>query len=111
MDKKGYTLIELLSSITIITLIATIASINIIKIFDDKEASARESEENIITSAACVYIELNKNEQLKNTCLTNGCDIDTDTLIKEGLLKEGDVSNKRVIHISREKNEKKCVIK
>lgn len=111
MNKKGYTLIELLSTITIMSLIAVIASINIVKIFDDKEKEAKKSEESIITTAACLYIELNKNEQLKANCLQNECDITTDTLIKEGLLNEEDVSNTKVIHIKKENNEKKCTIK
>ena len=111
MNKKGFTLIELLSTITIMTLIATIISINVIKIFDTKEKETKASEESIITSAACVYIELNKNEQLKNICLTSGCDITTDILIEEGLINEADVSNKRVIHITKENNEKKCTIR
>ncbi len=56
MNKRGFTLIELLSSITIMTLIATIASINITKIFDNKKEEQIKREENIITSAECVYI-------------------------------------------------------
>jgi len=111
MNKKGFTLVELLSSITIMTLIATIASINIINIFDNKEKENIESKENIITTAACVYIELDKNSSLKEVCLKNGCDITTNTLINEGLLNENDVDNPEVIHIFKENNEKKCIIK
>lgn len=111
MNKKGYTLIELLSTITIMSLIAVIASINVVKIFDDKEKEAQKSEESIITTAACIYVELNKNEKLKDNCSQYGCDIETDTLIKEGLLSEDDVSNKRIIHIKKENNEKTCRVK
>lgn len=111
MNKKGFTLIELLSSITIMTLIATIASINITKIFDNKNKAEEEKKENIITSAACVYIELSKNEDLKTECLNNGCNITTNDLIKDGILQEKDVDKDIVIHIEKVNNEKKCTIK
>ena len=111
MNKKGFTLVELLSSLTIMTLIATIASINIIKIFDNKEQVAEESKKNIITTAACVYIELEKNHNLNEVCLISGCNISTNTLINEGLINEHDVDKEEVIHIYKENNEKKCIIK
>lgn len=109
-NKKGFTLVELLSTITIMTVIATMATVNIIKIMDEKEKANDESINNVITSAACVYIELDKNKSLKETCLTYGCNINTDTLINEGLLKKEDVSKLEVIHIAKENNEKICTI-
>ena len=110
-DKKGFTLVELLSTITIMTLVATIASINIVKIFDNKKETEEKSTKAVIETAACVYIELDKNKRLRETCLTSGCNISTDTLIKEGLLNEKDVDKQEVIHITKENNEKKCIVK
>ena len=55
--------------------------------------------------------ELDKNKSLRETCLTSGCNISTDTLIKEGLLNEKDVDKQEVIHITKENNEKKCIVK
>ncbi len=111
MNKKGFTLIELLSTITIMTLIATIASFNFIKLFHTKEKENLESVNQVIMQAACVYVELEKNQSLKENCLTNGCDITTDTLIQEGLLQEQDVDHFQVIHINNENNQKQCVLK
>ncbi len=111
MNKKGFTLIELLSSITLMTIIATIASINLIKILDEKEKISTKNTESIITTAACLYIELDKNADLKEECLTNGCTITTDILIKEGLLNSEDVNKTEVINISKENNTKICKIK
>ena len=64
MDKKGFTLIELLSTITIMTVIATMVCINIDKIFDNNKQD-QETNNKLISDAACVYIELNKNTALK----------------------------------------------
>ncbi len=107
-NKKGFTLIELLATITIMTIIATMASINTVKIFDEKEKSAKKREQEIIEASACVYIELNKNKDLKEQCLKEGCKISSNTLIKEGLLLEEDVDNETFIHITKKNNEIIC---
>ena len=110
MDKKGFTLIELLSTITIMTVIATMVCINISKVFDNNDKE-EENNNKIIETASCIYIELNKNEEIKNECYKNGCDISTDILIKEGLLDNENVSKTEIIHINKINNEKKCTIK
>jgi len=111
MDKRGFTLIELLACITIMTLIATMACINITKSYANNEIEEQKRKEEIITSAACVYIELHKNIELKKECLKAGCDISSNDLIKEGLIDEEDVDKSKVIHIEMQNNEKKCIIK
>ncbi len=110
MNKHGFTLIEILATITIITIIASIASFNIIKIFEKKEQTNEENTNNMITSAACVYIELKKNESLKEECFSKGCEIKTDALIKEGILKDN-INKNITVKITKENNEKKCAIK
>ena len=110
MNKKGFTLIELLSNITIMTLIATVLTINVLNIFENKKKIAEESTNNIIITAANVYLELNEQKNLKENCKINGCNIAVDTLIKEGLLNESDVDNLKVINIYYENNEQKFKI-
>ena len=109
-NKKGFTLIELLSTITIMTVIATMVCINISKVFDNNDKE-EENNNKIIEASACIYIELSKNEEIKNECYKNGCDISTDILIKEGLLDKENVSKAKIIHINKINNEKKCTIK
>ena len=110
MNKKGFTLIELLSTIAIMTVIATVLTINVVNIFESKRTASEESLENIIATAANVYLELNENKELKETCKNYGCTVTTDTLIKEGLLSEEDVDNSKVINIYYENNEQKIKI-
>ena len=110
MNKKGFTLIELLSTITIMTLIATVLTINVLNIFENKKKIAEESTNNIIITAANVYLELNEQKNLKENCKINGCNIAVDTLIKEGLLNESDVDNLKVINIYYENKEQKFKI-
>ena len=110
MNKKGFTLIELLSTITIMTLIATVLTINVLNIFESKKNIAEERTNNIITTAASVYLELKENKELKESCKIKGCNISINTLIKEGLLNENDVDNSKVINIYYENNEQKYII-
>ena len=108
MNRKGFTLIELLSAITIMGLIATITSINVMKILDNKKEINESNKDKLIEEAACIYIELDSNKELKNKCLTDGCNIGSDILINEGLL-DKDMNN-RYVHIYKENNEKICKI-
>lgn len=110
MDKRGFTLIELLATIAIMSVITTILTINIMNIFEAKNEKTNEVLDNIIITAAEVYLELNKNTNLKKECQTNGCSIAVTTLIKEGLLNEEDVDNSKVINISFENQEFKFLI-
>lgn len=110
MNKKGFTLIELLSTIAIMTVIATVLTVNVLNIFESKQKITNQTKENIITTAANVYLELNKNKELKENCKLNGCNISVNTLIKEGLLNEEDVNNSKVINIYYENNEQKVKI-
>ncbi len=110
MNNKGFTLIEVLASITIMGIIAVLASINFLTYYEEKEELSNKNTNEIIETSACLYIELNKNNLLKEKCLTLGCTITTDDLIKEGLLLSKDISEKKTINIYRENNEKKCTI-
>ncbi len=111
MNKKGFTLIELLSTITIMGLIATITTANLMKFMDNKNSIEEQNINSVISEAACVYLELNENKDLKATCLQNGCTITTDTLIQSGLINAIDVDNPKVINIYEENHEKKCIVK
>ena len=110
MNKKGFTLIELLATIAIMTVIATILTINIMNIFESKQKMTEESRENIIVTAASVYLDLSENENLKESCKQNGCTISVNTLINSGLLNESDVDNSKVINIYYKNNEQKYTI-
>lgn len=111
INKKGFTLVELLSTITIMGIIATMATINISTSYKNKNKIAENNKNEIIENAACVYLELKENKNLKMNCKQNGCSLSTTTLIKKGLLDEEDVDKEKIINIYYEKNEKKCKIK
>lgn len=111
MNKLGFTLIEVLATISIMALIATMVVINMPKMFENSYAKNENNNNSLIEEAACLYIELNKNKDLKESCLNNGCDISIDDLIKEGLITEDIVGNSNFIHIEKYNNEKKCKVR
>ena len=61
MKKNGFTLIELLAVVTIIALLSIIAIPNISKNIIEKKAEIDEANQKLLSSAADVYIENNKN--------------------------------------------------
>ncbi len=111
MNKKGFTLVELLCTITIMGFIATMVSVNIVNIFEEKEKASEISKNSIISEAACLYVDLDENKSLKENCKASSCNITTEQLIKRGLLKESDVEKLEVINITYQNNEKICQIK
>lgn len=111
MNKLGFTLIEVLATITIMAIIATMVVINIPDMLRNSYAKSENNNNKLIEEAACIYIELNKNKDLKENCLNNGCDISVDDLIKEGLINDDIVGNSNFIHIEKYNKEKKCKVR
>ena len=109
-NKRGFTLIELLCTVAIMSFIATLVSINMVKLINTKEQLNTESKNSIITTSACLYIELKENANLKRECLKDSCLISTDTLIQKGLLDSRLIDKEINVKIYQENNEKKCVI-
>lgn len=111
LNNKGFTLIEILATIAIMAIIATMTTVNMTKIFQDKNKITTDNKNSVIENAACVYIELKENQNLKKECKKVGCNIKSEVLIKRGLLNETDVDKNQDINIYYEKNEKMCKIK
>lgn len=109
MNKNGFTLIELLATITIIGMVAVMVSINISKAFvlpDEKQ-----NMKSILETAACVYVELEENKNLKKECLKSSCLIKSDDLIKAGLIYAEDIDEEEIIEVKSINNEKVCTLK
>lgn len=110
MNNKGFTLIELLCTISIMGLIATMACANLNTIFKTKEQISLDNKNNILEEAACTYLELEANKDLKTKCLNIGCKISSKTLISNNLIDSNMFPDEIFINVKKEKNEKKCFI-
>ena len=109
MNKKGFTLVELLATITIIGIVVTMVSINISKAFE--VPSDNQEIKSILEEAACVYVELDENKDLKEKCLSTSCLITSSDLIKAKLIYPEDVKKEEVIEVKLIDKKKVCTLK
>lgn len=89
MNKKGYTLIELIAVIIIIGLIATIVIMNFDKSIGKSDNKKIASFKQDMEKAACVFVDLHENETFKNTCYpSRSCNVTAAQLISSGMIIE-----------------------
>lgn len=82
MNKKGFTLIELIVTIALIGFVGIVLSINVVKIVNDTNKDNEEQAIKLVEEAACAYAVLST-----SNCEA-GCTVSGQTLINEGLIDE-----------------------
>lgn len=92
MNKKGYTLVELIITIALLSLAATVIVINIQREESRQNNSINAQAIKEIENAACAAIDsLNAFELTgysRDYCKTNGCTVPLKKIISEGLIDE-----------------------
>ena len=91
MNKKGFTLVELLATIAILVLMSVIIGVNITSILRSTEKQNDDFDKKQIEKAACVYVDSSENlgEDRANKCSdrTKECtEVTVKDLIESGLL-------------------------
>ena len=87
MNKRGYTLIEIIAVIVIIALVTTIVILNFDTSIGKTNTKKEESFVTDLEKAACVYIDLKENTAFKNTCYSSGtCTVTVGQLVTSGIL-------------------------
>lgn len=89
MNKKGFTLVELIGVVVILGLIALVAFPSLLNQIDSSKKQVSDSQKAIIISSAKNYVDENKNDYIDKTEF----EIPTDDLIKKGYLSEGIISS------------------
>lgn len=89
MNKRGFTLVELIGVVVILGLIALVAFPSLLNQIDSSKKQVSDSQKAIIISSAKNYVDENKNDYADKTSF----EISTDTLIDSGYLSEGIISS------------------
>ncbi len=89
MNKKGFTLVELIGVVVILGLIALVAFPALLNQIDSSKKQVSDSQKALIISAAKNYVDENKNDYADKTEF----EISADNLIKKGYLSEGIISS------------------
>lgn len=110
MNKKGFTLVELLATIAILVLMSVIIGVNITSILRSTEDTQENFDKTQIEKAACVYVDSSLNENHKCSNRTQPCTaITIADLISAGLLDDSYQSiGANAVTITWNDGEKKC---
>ena len=100
MNKKGFTLVEILMVITIISIIVLMASFSISKLTNMRDKYKDEEMKALVEEAACIYIDLDDRQDFKEHCKIYGCEVSSNILIEEGLLYKEDIKEEMIVDIS-----------
>ena len=96
MNKKGFTMVELLVVIALIAIMAVLLTINMTGVLSEQRGMSFKTLKGEMESAACAYIDKQKNIDLRNQYKHNpaGGTITLNTLITSGLI-DGEVIDPR----------------
>ncbi len=92
MNRKGFTLIELIITIGVMVIVGLIIVTNMTGLFSKNEDADYENFRKKIENAACIYAERSEWKENRNKCKSHtsgaNCVITTTMLIKAGLIEE-----------------------
>lgn len=127
MNKKGFTLVELVITIGLLGLLGMVIVSNMSGLLNKQQDKQYASFKESLTKAACSYIHLNAakdeenpNKSLKSTCISKKtCSVTVGRLVEQGLISDEDLidprnkerlSNSTPILITYQNNEFTCSI-
>ncbi len=121
MNKKGFTLIELIATIGIMVLIGVIIISNMSGLFSKQNDADYEAFKKKLEDSACIYVETKFSSTQRSNCKSHGCTISVDNLITNGYIEDnlkdpstGELvtknKNKYKVNVRWVNNEKTCTI-
>ncbi len=96
MNKKGFTMVELLVVIALIALMSVLLTINMTGVLSEQKGVSYTTIKNRIASAAYAYINKQSNHELRDKYKNdpNGGVVSLGTLVSEGLI-DGEIKDPR----------------
>lgn len=112
MNKKGFTLIEILVVIVLVSAISVTIGVNMSGMLERQTQKEINEYKETLEKAACVYAEINN--------ITYSSEVTVETLINEGLVKKDlkkpntkdsvEIDKDKIVEIKWENNEKICTL-
>lgn len=106
MNKKGFTLVEMLVVVGLIAILSTVVGVNVVGMLNDQRTNEQNAFKKKIEDAACIYADLSAN---KSRC-TSGCNLTIGDLISSGLIAEDLMDSKNGVIVGSEKNKSITII-
>lgn len=89
MNKKGFTLTEMMAAVIIIGVIAATVAISFNNIMAKNKENKYKEFKREIEQAACIYIDLREYKPVKDACYSSGtCNVKVKALVESGLIDE-----------------------
>ena len=107
MNRKGFTLVELLAVILVIALIATFALPQILTQFSNNSEELSERQIQMIEEAGLVYVELNNDDYAGKTSCVELKNLVVSDLLNEGFVKDAlgnDYNNQKRLKVTSKNN-------
>ena len=120
MNKKGFTLVELIITIALLGVLGMVIVSNMSGILNKEQDKQYDLFKTTLSKAACSYIHLNAGKTLRSTCITRGkCDVAVTVLLEQGLISDDDlidprkhekISSKTYVEITYQNSEFTCSV-
>lgn len=94
MNKKGFTLVEIVAVVAIIGLIGVLVVGNLSGNLSKEEDEQYKLFKKILSDAACTYINSNDAKEVRRICMiSRSCTVKVDTLYKNGYITEDNLND------------------
>lgn len=120
MNKKGFTLVELVITIALLGVLGMVIVSNMSGILNKEQDKQYDLFKSTLTKAACSYIHLNAGKTVRSTCVAKGkCSVAVTVLLEQGLISDDDlidprkqdkISSKTYVEITYQNNEFTCSV-
>lgn len=84
-NNKGFTLVELIAIITLLAVLSVTILVNMVGIKGNEDNKNVDRFQKKVEEAACSYIDMIDNTQMRNNCKDSGCSVNLSVLYQDNI--------------------------
>ena len=84
-NNKGFTLVELIAIITLLAVLSVTILVNMVGIKGNEDNKNVDRFQKKVEEAACSYIDMIDNTQMRNNCKNSGCSVNLSVLYQDNI--------------------------